>query len=57
MFEISAIFLSSLSKIQIPYSFSYLPKGSFNNYVNKQRWVGGQSIVYAHKENGPILFD
>ena len=31
-------------------------KGSFNNYVNKLRWVGGQSIVYANKVNDPSLF-
>ena len=29
---------------------------SFNNYVNKLRWVGGQSIVYANKENNSMLF-
>ena len=31
-------------------------KGSFNNYVNKLRWVGGQLIVYGNKVNDPSLF-
>ena len=30
--------------------------GSFNNYVNKWRWVGGQSIVYGYKVSDLILF-
>ena len=28
-------------------------KGSFNIYVKKYRWVGGQSNVYAYKVQGP----
>ena len=35
---------------------SMLSRVSFNNYVNKLRWVGGQSIVYANKENNSMLF-
>ena len=30
-------------------------KGSFNNYVNKWRWVGGQSNVYYYKVKGLSL--
>ena len=30
-------------------------QGSFNNYVNKQRWIGGQFIVDAYKANDPTF--
>ena len=29
-----------------------LDKGSFNNYVNSYRWVGGQSNVYVYSIDG-----
>ena len=35
---------------------SYVSKGPFNIYVNKQRWVGGWLNVYAYKVNTLFLF-
>ena len=32
-----------------------LIKGPFSNYKNKLKWVSGQSIVFANKENGPMI--
>ena len=29
--------------------------GEFNNYVNSQKQVGGQSIVYVYNIDGPFL--
>ena len=31
-------------------------RGSFNNYVNKWRWVSGMSIVYPYNVNDLSLF-
>ena len=33
-----------------------LGKGTFKNYVDRKRWVGGQSNVYANKMNDHFLF-
>ena len=35
--------------------FLFLHKGAFNNYVNKYRWVGGLSNVYANKVNDQFI--
>ena len=35
---------------------SMLSRVLLNNYVDKLRWVGGQSIVYANKVNNLSLF-
>ena len=36
------------------YQFSC--QGVFNSYVNKQRWVGGQSIVYVYELNDVFTY-
>ena len=36
--------------------FEFLHQGSFNNYVDRREWVGGQSNVYAYKVNERFLF-
>ena len=43
-------------KLQLLKQLVYPDMGLFNTYVNKKRWVGGQSNVYVYKVNPLFLF-